>query len=62
MKTVVDPDMCIGCELCTETAPDVYSMSDEGHAVAIDGEVDASLEEVVEQAADECPADAISVE
>ena len=60
MKSVVDPDLCIGCELCVETAPEIYTMSDDGVAVAVDSELDASLEAGATQAADECPADAIS--
>ena len=60
MKTVVDPDMCIGCELCCETAPDVYIMNDDGFAVAIEGDVAGDQEELVAQACDECPADAIT--
>ena len=55
-------EKCIGCELCTETAPDIYTMSDDGVAVAIEGALDASLEELAQQACDECPADAIAVD
>lgn len=61
MKASVDPDLCIGCELCAGTVPDVFSM-DGSTAVAIEGDVDASLEDEVQGAADECPVEAISVE
>ena len=60
MKSVVDPDMCIGCELCVDTAPEVFSMNDDGVAVAVESALDASLEADATQAEEECPADAIS--
>ena len=35
MKAYVDKDTCIGCELCTQICPDVFSMDDDGKSVAI---------------------------
>ena len=61
MKTVVDADLCIGCELCTSTVPEVYHM-DGSVSVAIDTAVPAALEDDVTQAKDDCPVGAISVE
>lgn len=34
MKAYVDKDTCIGCELCTQICPDVFSMDDDGKSVA----------------------------
>ena len=54
----VDPDTCIGCELCANLCPDVFYMEG-GLAVAKDCDCDTcELEEVASQ----CPVDAISVE
>ncbi len=56
MKAVVDKDVCVGCGLCTSTAPDVFQMTDEGTAEAYaEGEAAA-----IEQAIDDCPVSAIS--
>jgi len=33
MKAKVDPDLCIGCELCVNLCPEVFRMED-GKAVA----------------------------
>lgn len=62
MKAVVDKDACIGCELCTSICPEVFSMDDDGLAVAIDEELDESLVESAQEAADSCPTEAITVE
>lgn len=59
MKAKVDADLCIGCELCAGTVPDVFSM-DGSVAVAIDSDIDAGLEDDVRNAIDECPVEAIS--
>ena len=42
MKYFVN-DGCIGCGLCAGTCPDVFSMSDDGVAVAIDSVVPEEL-------------------
>jgi ferredoxin len=60
MKATVDPQACTGCELCTDTCPDVFEMMD-GVAVAFADPVPKASEECARQAADDCPAAAISV-
>lgn len=62
MKAFVDKDLCISCGLCVQTCPDVYSWDDDDKAEAIDAEVPEELEEDVQEAADGCPTDAISVQ
>lgn len=54
-------DNCTACGLCVDTCPDVFEMGDEIAEVIVD-EVPAELEETVQQAADECPVEAIVVE
>jgi ferredoxin len=61
MKSVVDPDLCISCELCTNLCPEVYSMGDDGLAHAIDGDIPGSQEGDAQNAADSCPTSAISI-
>jgi ferredoxin len=62
MKAIVDQDTCTGCELCAQSCPDVYSMTDEGTAVAIASEVPPNLEDSAREAAEGCPVDAISIQ
>ena len=61
MKAVVDKDLCTGCELCTQTCPDVFEM--EGDTAAVKGAaIPSDAEECAPQAADECPVEAIRIE
>ena len=54
-------DICTACGLCVDTCPEVFDMGDEMAIVIVD-EVPAEYEEAVQQAADECPVEAIIVE
>ena len=60
MKTRIE-DTCTACGLCVDTCPDVFEMGDDIARVLV-AEVPAEHEEAVQQAADECPAEAIIVE
>lgn len=60
MKVTVDPDLCTGCELCVDTAPEVFEMQ-ENVAVAIVDVVPEGAEEATKESADSCPAEAIII-
>lgn len=62
MKAFVDKDTCISCGQCTCTCPEVFSMDDDGKAIAIDSEINSDLQSSAESACDGCPVDAISIE
>ncbi|RJP70810.1 MAG: ferredoxin [Candidatus Abyssobacteria bacterium SURF_17] len=51
---------CTGCGLCETTCPDVFQLNDQA-SVKEDADL-AANEELVRQAADECPVEAIQVE
>ncbi len=61
MKSNVDPDLCISCELCTNIS-DVYSMGDDGYAHAIDGDIPEEKLAEAENARDSCPTSAIDLD
>lgn len=61
MKAHVDKDTCIGCGLCPSICDTVFSMDDDGKAVAITSDVPAGHEDDVQEAASSCPVEAISV-
>jgi ferredoxin len=61
MKAKVDTDVCTGCELCTQTCPEVFRMEDDT-AFAYTNPVPKEVEASAKQAADECPVEAISIE
>jgi ferredoxin len=54
-------DTCTACGLCVDTCPEVFEMGLDIAQVKV-SEVPAELEESVQQAADECPVEAIIVE
>ena len=54
-------DSCTACGLCVDTCPEVFTMGDELAEVLVD-EVPAECEEAVQEAADDCPVEAIIVE
>ena len=52
---------CIGCGLCPNLCPSVFTMTDEGVAAARD-EIFPEQEGQVQEAAESCPVSAIEVE
>ena len=60
MKVRIE-DTCTACGLCVETCPEVFAMGDDMAEVLVD-QVPAEHKETTQQAADECPAEAIIVE
>ena len=62
MKAKVDQDTCTGCELCAETCPGVFEMSEENSAVVVTETVPPHLEETCRESAKECPVEAITIE
>lgn len=61
MKAIVDPETCIGCELCVQICKDVFRMEGD-KAVAYVDPVPAKCEDICRQAKDECPVEAISIQ
>ncbi len=59
MKVTIE-DTCTGCGLCVDTCPEVFGLTDDIAEVIID-EVPAELEDAVQQAAEECPVEAIII-
>jgi ferredoxin len=60
MKVRIE-DTCTACGLCCDTCPEVFEMGSEIAQVKVK-EVRPEHEEAVQQAADECPVEAIVVE
>jgi len=60
MKVKIE-DTCTACGLCVETCPEVFEMGPD-IAQVVDADVPPEFEDAVQQAADECPVEAIIVE
>lgn len=58
MKYVVN-DTCIGCGMCAGMCPEVFSLTDEGRAEAIEGEVSQENLQSAADACSGCPVSAI---
>ena len=59
MKATIE-ETCTACGMCVDTCPDVFQMGDEYAEVIVDP-VPAEFEALTQQAADECPVEAIIV-
>ena len=76
MKVWIDQDLCTGDGLCTDHAPAVFTLLEDGIAYVKEGDrvlndpgssgslaaVPPSLEHAVVQAADDCPGECIFIE
>ena len=60
MKVRID-DSCTACGLCVETCPEVFQMALDIAEVVVE-QVPPQFEDSAQQAADECPVEAIEVE
>jgi ferredoxin len=60
MKAVVDIDLCIGCELCADTCPEVFAIWDDGYSHVIMEPISQDEYDCVQEAAEICPTSAIS--
>ncbi|MFZ2145611.1 MAG: ferredoxin [Sedimentisphaerales bacterium] len=54
-------DTCTACGLCVDTCPEVFNMGDDMAQVIVD-DVPEEHEDAVQQAAEECPVEAIIIE
>jgi ferredoxin len=63
VKVTVDEDLCTACGLCVDTCPEVFDLGDDDDVAQVKVDVvPEELEELCEQAADECPSEAITIE
>jgi ferredoxin len=60
MKVWVDDQRCRGHGVCITHCPEVFSLTDDGYAVAITSEVPTEFEEATQEAIRYCPEQAIA--
>ncbi|KAF0221418.1 MAG: hypothetical protein FD174_556 [Geobacteraceae bacterium] len=56
-KPYVDQEVCVSCELCVETVPEVFRMNDDNLAEAYNPT--GAPEEKIQEAVDACPVNCI---
>lgn len=62
MKIVVDFDLCQSHGLCTQAAPEVFEIRDDGFLYILDEDPAEGLRKKLEAAVRECPTGAIKLE
>ena len=62
LKVIVDWDLCQDHGQCCFTAPEVFELGDDGKMHVLIDEPDEALRAKVEDAADVCPVQAITIE
>jgi ferredoxin len=62
MKVYVDSETCMGCGVCETIAPEIFRLGDEIYAHVLLDPVPEEYRDLVQQALDECPEEAISFE
>jgi ferredoxin len=62
LKVIVDRDICQNHGQCVFAAPQVFELDEEGELVVLDDEPEESLRSAVEEAADVCPTQAITID
>jgi ferredoxin len=60
MRVSVDDQRCRGHGVCVTLCPEVFTLTDDGYAVAITSDVPAEFEATTHEAIDCCPEQAIS--
>jgi len=62
MKAIIDADACTGCGLCCDNCPEVYELNEDGIAEVIADPVPPDFADCAQEAASDCPVDAITIE
>ena len=62
MRIGVDRDRCEGLGMCESMAHEFFELDDDGELVQLQDEVGEDLRANVEEAADVCPTQAITIE
>ena len=60
MKVSVNDELCRGHGVCVAVCPEVFTLTDDGYAVAIPDDVAPEFERAVAEAIESCPEQAIT--
>lgn len=61
MKAVVADDRCRGHGVCVAVCPEMFDLTDDGYAIAVESTIPPEYEAAVRDAAAQCPEAAITL-
>lgn len=61
-RVIADAEVCIGAGNCVSSAPAIFDLDEEGSVVVRQAEVTGDQAVLAEEAADNCPSFAITIE
>jgi ferredoxin len=61
MRAIVDKETCVGCGLCCDVCPEVFEMAGDTAIAKVD-KVPAEAEDTCQDAAAQCPTEAIKID
>ncbi len=61
MKVRIDTNLCSGCALCQDIAPEVFGLDEDNMATVLFEEVPEEHEDAVREAAEQCPSEAVEI-
>lgn len=61
MKGFVEKDTCLGCGICPGICPEIFTMDEDGKAMALSKEITEELIESAKEAEMQCPVSAITL-
>lgn len=61
MKVKIDESLCVGCCLCQNICPNIFTKNNDSKIVVKNGQISKNDEKKIEEAVESCPVKAIKI-